>query len=433
MYAWEDDINIVDTEPTNEPSTESADFGFATQLWEYANSGEDAKAIFYDDDVNLITSELSGTDGEGAVHSWEGDPDTEATDNFGTNCYISEPIIYESITADGSLGAEVETTHGRPPADATMVIGPDFSGICYALVGKNLYYSLPKQPEYWPATYFIEVATEQDPLVTAVFHNGNLHVLSKARMYYIQGSAHQTLFPITLDAKTGAQGHNGAVSVGGQGIHHVGPDGIYLFQGGVDTKITGDAFQKLFVGEASQGMPAAVNLDKAWFLQFNDMLFFGYPSGSETYPSNFIVIWLINNKVSYYNYNDGSEVVLSAAVHDLTNQRMLVGDTDGFIRQLEDKTKTQDVYENIAIELQSMDFTLQTRKHFPRWAKYDIEVNPGATLSGKAILDDLELTEHSLTVSRDTRRRLINSDNGNRMAMRVTGTGVVKVYAIEME
>jgi hypothetical protein len=86
-------------------------------------------------------------------------------------------------------------------------------------------------------------------------------------------------------------------------------------------------------------------------------------------------------------------------------------------------------------EAQSKDFTLQTRPHFPRWAKYDINSSQAAGVTGKIILDDVLHQSHTITAaqSRKTKRRLIEPGNGERASIRITGTGPATVYLAEME
>lgn len=329
-----------------------------------------------------------------------------------------------STQADAALGDGLATDHDTPPA-GTYVKGPNYNGTCFIIKDNLLYYCLPKQPEYWPAIYFIEVSTIRFPGTTLVFWNGQPYFFTKNNIYFIQGTGHPAFQPINLESRSGAQGPQGAYSVDNDGIYHVGIDGIYLFNG-TDIKLTESNLEPIFLGQTVNGIPAATDLTKSWIIQFKNKLFFGYV-GTGTYCDNVIVLYLDSNKkVVYYNYP--FEIVSVEIDH--TNNYLLAGCSDGFIRILE--TGTDDDGTAIDWEIQSKDYTLATRAHFPRWAKYDVDITSG-TVTGKIILDDAVLQTHNITLSRNTKRRLITSNNGQRCAFRISGTGVATFYSAEME
>jgi hypothetical protein len=340
-------------------------------------------------------------------------------------------LTIDTNTADASLGDKVEIDHTTVPL-GTVVIGPAYDGTCFILKDNLLYYCKPKQPEYWPATYYIEVSALQNPLVTGVFHNGQLYCLSGDDIFYIQGTGHGTFFPIKMKALTGAQGQFGALSVPGKGIFHTGPDGIYLFSG-EDKKVSEEGFEPIFRGEETNGVPGVLNMTTAWLYQFSNKLYFGYTSTGYTYPTNIIVFNLDNGRAVYYQYNDGSVVAVRCLTTDYENDRILAGDTAGFIRVLENKSVTTDSDTAISWEAQSKDFTLQTRAHFPRWHKYDIDASSATSCTGALYLDGTLHQSHTLTGNRDTTLRLITTGNGKRAATRVSGSGPISIYAVEME
>lgn len=347
-----------------------------------------------------------------------------------TNSTYSAPVDgnFESIQADADLGDLLETDHDRPPL-GSVVLGPAYDGTCFILKGNLLYYCKPKQPEYWPTTYYIEVGAPQFPLKTGVFHNGQLYVFSKNEIFYIQGTGHQTFFPLPMRAKTGAQSINGAVSVTGKGIFHLGPDGIYLFASGSDTKITEDSFEPLFRGETVNGMPGVEDMSTAWLKVYRNTLYFGH---SVEGVSHILAMNLDTNRIAYLNYNDGSDIEITALAVDQTNNRFLIGDRSGYVRVIESPLYTDDDGAAIAFELQSKDYTLATRRHFPRWVKYDVDAT-SATVTGRLLLDGAIHHAHTITGNRDTRRRLVDTGNGNKVAIRISGTGQVSIYGCESE
>jgi hypothetical protein len=335
---------------------------------------------------------------------------------------------FTSSAADSALGDELETDHDRPPL-GSFVTGPAFDGTCFIILDNRLYYCKPKQPEYWPALYYIEVGPLQFPGRCVVFHNGQPFYLSTNEIYYIQGTGAGTFFPLPMKSKTGAQSARGAVSVAGKGIYHTGPDGIYLFSSGTDTKVTEDNLEPLFRGESVQGMPAVADMTSSWLHVFRNHLYFGYRSSGDTWPVNVLVMNLETMRTSFYEY--GFEI--SAIATDETNKRLLTGDLTGFVRVIENPTYTDDSGTAIEYEVQSKDFTLQTRKHFPRWVKYDVDASAADTCTGALILEDAVHASHPITGNRQTRRRLVEVGNGNRAAIRISGTGPVSIYAAESE
>ena len=338
---------------------------------------------------------------------------------------------FDTTVSDGGVGGLLLIDQDRPPL-GTFVFGPTYNGTCFILKDNLLHYCKPKQPEAWPALFFIEVTTPQFPLQTGLFYNQQPYVFAINEIYYIAGTGNGTFLPFTTQAKTGAQSILGAASVDGRGVYHTGPDGIYLFANGVDRKITEDSLEPIFRGETKEGLPGVSSMSTSWLVAFQNNLYFGYQSDG-AYPTNVLVMNLETNKLQYFIYNDGSDVEIRTVTVDETNKRLLVGDNTGFVRTIESKSNTDDSGTAISWEIQSKDFTLQTRKHFPRFTKYDIEVPSGSTCTGELILDGTSHQSHTITGDRITRRRLVETGNGDRTANRISGTGPATVYAVESE
>lgn len=371
-------------------------------------------AVTAPDDEQVTHIRLYRTSAGGEVYNY--DQEVEV----GTTSFVS-------TQADGALGDLIETDHDRPPA-GTFVIGPAYDGTCFIIKDNRLYYCKPKQPEYWPSDYYIEVSSIQLPGKTAVFYNGQLYYLTVNDIYYIQGSGNGTFFPLPMRAKTGAQSTRGACAVAGRGIYHVGHDGIYLFSSGADTKITEDSLEPIFRGEDAQDMPGIGNLERSMIWTYGNHLYFCYASVGKVYSGNVIVMNLDNNRVNFYEY----PFDISAVAHDTRFQRLLAGDSAGIVRQIEARD-TDDDGEPIEFEVQGKDFILQTRKHFPRWNKYDVDATDCEECYGELILEGEVFQTHAITGNRETRRRLVREGNGNRATIRIRGSGNVKVYAAESE
>lgn len=351
-----------------------------------------------------------------------------------TFVYTQPGSDFESNIQDSILGPEIEVDHDRPPL-GSFVFGPAYDGTLFAIKDNRLYYSKPKQPEYWPALYYIEVSPPQQPLMTGLIHNGQVWVFSKSRAYYVQGTGHGTFLPFQRDAKTGAQSLRGAVSVAGKGIFHGGPDGIYLINSAADTKITEQSLEPIFRGTTTNGILGVDkdSLSTSILHQHGNHLYFAYASADEDYPSNVLVMNLDTSKVAYFVYNDGSNVSIRAMTSDETNKRLLIGDNTGFVRVIESPTYDDDSGEPIAFEVQSKDYGLSTRAHFPRFVKYDVDASQADEVTGELLLDGSVLQEHTITGNRITKRRLVATGNGERAAVRISGSGPASIYLTEFE
>ena len=129
-----------------------------------------------------------------------------------------------------------------------------------------------------------------------------------------------------------------------------------------------------------------------------------------------------------------ADVEFTCAVVDETNERLLFCDSAGYVWHMESSAVTKDNSVAINWDVKSKEFTLQTRRHFPRWAKYDVDANDAAcTATGTMYLDGSSHQTHSLTAERDTKRRLVATGNGRRMSIRINGSGPVSIYAVEAE
>jgi hypothetical protein len=372
--------------------------------------------------------------------SWAASSDPQVTHvrvyrtlSDGSSYFVDQDVAIgtttvDTNTPDASLGTEVATNHNRPPL-GTYVAGPNYNGTCFILKDNLLYFCLPKQPEYWPSTYFIEVSAPQFPLKTLVFYNGQPHVLTRNKIFQIQGTGNNTFFPFEMEAVTGCEGPKCALAIKGVGIFHIGSDGVYLYASGSDINFTQKRFRPIFRGTTVNGIPGAGDLSKAWIIKFKNAIYVGYPGTADTYPTNCLRFDLDNRKTSYYTWG----VEISDVTVDETNSRLLGGDENGFNWVLEDSSNTQDDSTDIAWEIESKDYTLQTRRHFPRFQKYDIDASSATTVTGFLKLDGADHQTHTITGNRQTKRRLITTGNGNRCSMGARGSGPATVYAIESE
>ena len=342
--------------------------------------------------------------------------------------------------SDASLGSAVHTDHDRPPK-GHFTFGPSHNGTLFMLKDHRLYYSLPKQPEYWPADYYVEVSSVTYKPLCGVIYDKQPYVLTKNKIYFIYGTAPSDWRPKDMAAKCGAQNGSGAVAVEGHGIFHTGPDGVYLFGPSTDWKHGRDdnitkSLSSIFRGENKNGVNAVGDLSKSWLSYWNDKVYFGYPGVYDTYPTNMLVFFLSEKKIGYYTRNEE----INAIAVDYYNDRLITVDNSGYAWEIECKTATDDDGTDIDWEIQSKDFTLQTRQHFPRFVKYDINSVDAASANGGLLLDskdgqDLDQAHqvHALSDNRNTKRRLVDVGNGERCSLAAWGLGRVEIYAMESQ
>jgi len=369
--------------------------------------------------------------------SWEDEYDIENAVDDETFLNSSHEFSDSTITiwvdiSDANLGTVSESTaHDRLPAGTSYLAGPNYNGYCFAIVDNKLYYCLAKRPEYWPVTYYIEVSPPQYPGKCLIFYNGQPYYFTTTHIYLIQGTGHNSFFPMPMPYVTGVTNKSAACVVPGAGIAHLANDGLYFFDGASDTKLSLFNFEAIFRGETVRGVPGVSSLSTAWMILWHDRLYVGYASDGYDYPTNCIVLNMSTKRATYYNWND---IQISAVCIDNTNDWLIAGDSDGYVWRLENSDATTDNGTAIDWDLQTKEFTLQTRAHFPRWVKYDIDASDSScTATGELYLDDEVKQSHSITGNRNTKRRLVTSCNGERLSHRIYGSGVVKIYAIESE
>ena len=328
-------------------------------------------------------------------------------------------LTIDTSTAESDLGTIVATNHNRPPA-GTLCIGPLFNGYIFIAIGNLLHWCLAKRPEYWDADDFIEVGPPEFTIKALVSLDGQLYAITDRNIHFIQGTTAGAFIPLKFESLTGAPNKYGAAGIKGHGIYHIGADGIYLYRAGVDKKVTQNSLEPLFRGESIAGMQSVTNDASRWLLQYENRLYFHYGNG------NALVFNIDNQRTTYYKWDQK----IVAPAYDDTNKRLLAGTAGNRVRVMEDRSANSDDGAVIAWESESKEFTLQTRRHFPRWVKYDIF---GSTAEGELIIDGTDHQTHSSVGGRVTRRRLIKTENGRRCQIRVTGTGTSGVRMVEME
>ena len=296
--------------------------------------------------------------------------------------------------------------------------------------GNLLYFSKANQPEYWPETYYIEVCSAYETIKAMAVWNGLVYCFTVREIYAIQGTSATSFAPIPQKAATGTTGIHGVWSVKGQGIYHTARDGIYVFNGVSDQKITKQRFNPLFYTETVENM---TYLDKSkiaysFLIAFKQKLYFFYPAYGETYSGNALVIDLAGGTSYHYDYG----IEFTVACIDYTNDKLYIGASTGYVYQIEKEDATDDNGTAIAWQIQSKVFSDPLYKYFPRYAKYDLDVTSG-TAYGYILLNEAVEQTHTISGSRSTKKRLVTHCTGDRLSIRLSGSGVSTFYSAEVE
>ena len=151
------------------------------------------------------------------------------------------------------------------------------------------------------------------------------------------------------------------------------------------------------------------------------------PGGASQYPDNIIELDLSSNKMTYHDYGETFRTVAT----DFYNRRLLAGDNSGYVWTWHNQDYATDNGSDIAWELQTADFN-ELRKYFPRYVRYDVGVITGSA-AGYVIMDDVSKQTHTLLGDRLTRKRLVTGCTGDRLAVRLSGSGSVDIYGLEIE
>jgi len=401
----------------------------------------------YDDDGEVLhcesnpSPEFAVEPKQGGVITWPLSTDPQVThvrvyvtEDMGATYYfhslheVADRVarIYKQITA---LGTALEWDHDRPPEDITALTGPSLDGQCFAIVDNFLHFSKPKQPEYWPLSQYIEIGPPQFPCTAQCFWNAQLYVFTAIEIYLVQGAGASTFYPLPMKALTGALHKDAVVPIQGQGIFHLGSDGIYLFNGAVDNNVTHSRLRPLFEGETVGSIPGLDRnrLAACRLTSYRNRLYLAYPAVGATYANN-VLVFDAGGQISHYNYNKS----WTAFDLDKTNEQFVGAASDGYLYRLENEQDPDDDGTAIAWEVRSKDFEHQPI-YFPRTARWDVTVNTDADCVGQLVLDDEVKQEHAVRGCRNRKRRLISPCNGRRLALGYVGTGGVAIYAAECE
>ena len=349
----------------------------------------------------------------------------------GTTFYYANEYAIADLSGgitmdDEALGAEVSTDHDRIPEGATVVAGPDFGGTLFASVGNLLYFSKPNQPEYWPSTYYVEVGPTGDNIKSIRILAGQTYCQTQMDIYLIQGTGASSFFPLRQSASVGTLSDDMVLGVKGVGLLHFYYDGLWLYSGAVDSNVTNTRFRPVFQGETKGsilGMDSTYAAN-AWIVQWHSKIYLGFPGSGETYPGQVLVFDASAQKAVHYDYGRD----FSCIAVDEYNDRLLAGDSSGYVWILESSTATDDDGTDISWQVESMEFSDPLRMYFPRYAKWDVDGSGTAYI----LLEGTSVQSHTLA-ARNTNKRLVATSCGKRLQLRIMGTGTATVYSAEVE
>jgi len=385
----------------------------ASDQLELPSGGKLQATVVASTDSQITHIRFYRTTNNGAIYYYEQEEDNTS----GTY------ILYLTDT-QLAASTELETDHDRPPL-GTVCAGPYFNGYGFILKDHLLYWSKPKQLEYWPLTYYVELSEPQDEGMAITEYNGTVFVATREKILQIQGSGSLTFYPVATLAFTGTCSKQVFKSVPNLGIVHLGQDGLYVYNG-TDRKL--EILDPIFEQLSADGLP---NLDKSyiancWVEVFEHKLYFGYPSGA-TYPDTVVCIDIATLNLFKYTYGTDFSTVMV----DKTNNRLYAGADDGYVWQLENGDTDDGTA--IATTIQTKDLDLPTRKYSVQWVKYDAYCNGSDTLNASVEIDGESVQTHALSdKDRETNKRIVTNNTGNRISLKFTGSGPdTKVYSVQ--
>lgn len=336
---------------------------------------------------------------------------------------------YTTSVSDSALGALIETDNDTPPSSIQGIAGPGAYNRLFVISGNKVYYSKGNRPESFPSTYYSEFGTTYFPGKAVVDWGGLIYIFTQEGVYYLQGSTPTTFFPIRTMASEGLFSKHG-IATTERGIYYHGSDGLYVFTGQSEQKITSSKVDPIFRGDTVSDVNPINqdNLDNCWLEYFNNKIFFGYPDSGNTYPNKVLVLDLDEGKYSIYDYG----ITIRSVYRDKLNKRLLAGDSDGNIWRLE--YGDGDGGSSFTFKVRSRELT-QLEHISPIFARYDIYNAGGNTIYARLIEEGTTIAERSFTDSDAHKRRFFPpiSTKSTQLEIESDVTSRVSVGLIEIE
>jgi len=331
--------------------------------------------------------------------------------------YYDQEISGTTATSeyvDSFLGTLIEVNNDEPPSGIDCIGGPGQYNRLFAGVNNKLYFSKALKPESWPALYYVEVGTPYDQLLSLQDWGGSVFMFTKETIYSLQGTDPSTFYPNKTLVERGLFSKQAIVKTE-KGIIYLSYDGIYLFNGQVEQKISGKV-DALFRGDIVNGINPLnkAHIDTCWLAYHNNKLFFGYPDSVNTLPNKVLVFDFDKGKWSIYDYG----LTLISAYVDKANSRLLAGDSNTTIHILE--TGDDDNGDSFTFKIRSKEFS-NTESVAPVYIRYDITNEGGDTLYSRIQSRGVTFDTHVITDSENERRRFLGQDQYKRIGIEIEG------------
>lgn len=348
--------------------------------------------------------------------------------------FFDQSITLPTVTAtstntDAQLGSLVETDNDPPPTTGlTSIAGPGAYNTIFVAYSNIIAFSKGNRPEAFPPDYEIEVGVPFQTIQALIDWAGLVYVFTKTAVFFIQGTDADSFFPIRTQASRGLIARKAVVATE-KGILYLAYDGVYAFNGQSEVKLTADKVDPLFRGETINTL-APINrdaIDACWMVYYNGKMFMGYPTATETVPDKVLVYDFEEFKFSVYDYS----LNLVSAFVDSDNQRLLVGDSDGTIWQLE--TGENDGGSSFQFRIRGKELT-GLGQQAPAFVRLDV-TNEDANSVAVRFLSKMA-TQHTITLtdSEEHKRRVIGPSHYDSLQLEIESqvTGRVSVGPTEL-
>jgi len=331
--------------------------------------------------------------------------------------YYDQEITGTTATSedvDTLLGTLIEQNNDVVPSSIDCIGGPGQYNRLFIGVDNKLHFSKALKPESFPALYYVEVGTPYDQLLSLQDWGGSLFMFTKETIYALQGTAPDNFYPNRTLVSRGLFSKKAIVKTE-KGILYLSNDGIYLFNGQVEQKISGKV-DALFRGDIVNGINPLnqTHIDTCWIVYHKNKLFLGYPDSVNTLPNKVLVFDFDKAKWSIYDYN----LILLSAYVDKANSRLLAGDSNSTIHTLE--TGDDDNGDAFTFKVRSKEFS-NTESVAPIYVRYDIDNDGGNTLYSRILSKGVTTHTHTITDSENMRRRFLEQEQYEKISFEIEG------------
>ena len=331
---------------------------------------------------------------------------------------------------DAGLGTVVEVDNDVPPSAHWAV---EHLGYTF-LVGDSanphyLWFSKRFRPESVPS--FIEIGSPSDPLVAAYPMRDGLAVFTKQTKYKIVGEPYAGMVPQQSPSVRGTPAPLALIGTE-LGVVMISRDGAYVTDAASTDTLISEDIQPIFEGTSKNGHEpidftrpndiAAAFHDERLYIAYHGKL-----------GGDWVAVFSgLTKKWAFYQYPDG-RAVRSMLVERDTNT-FVAGGEDGFVYQLESDDGTGDDGADIAMEIQTRNFTADDPGRRKLYQSYRPDVDAdGETVETAFTTDETEKAADDVTGARlQTLLKLPGSCMGFswRAAFTYTGKKKPKIYGV---